>query len=99
MKGEKILRETVISRQAGIITADLDGEIAMMSLEKGKYYGLNSVASRIWEFLDQPVTVQELTKRLMKEYQVDEDTCFRETSLFLNKLFQEGLISLDFKTF
>lgn len=94
MKEEKILRETVISKKTGFITADLDGEKAMMSVEEGKYYGLNSVGSRIWELLDRPITVEDLVEKLMQEYQVDEDTCFREISIFLNKMGQERLISL-----
>lgn len=94
MNEEKISWETVISREAGLITADLEGEKAMMSIEKGKYYGLNTVGSLIWELLGQPINVQGLIEELMKEFQVDEDTCLKDVSFFLNKMYQEGLVSL-----
>ena len=91
---KRISRKTVIIRQDGFITADLDGEKAMMSIEKGKYYGLNTVGALIWDLLNQPLTVQELMDELMKEFQVDKDICFKDVSFFLSKMQQEGLVSL-----
>ncbi|MGI6686526.1 MAG: lasso peptide biosynthesis PqqD family chaperone [Bacillota bacterium] len=95
MKGAKISRETIISRQDGIISSDLEGEKAMMSIKRGKYYCLNGVGSSIWELLARPITIQELMDELMKEYQVEEETCLRDVSLFLNKMHREGIICLD----
>lgn len=95
MSERKIPPETIITRKTDIITADMEGEKAMMSIERGKYYGLNEVGSCIWQLLDQPVTMEELIGKLMKEYQVDEITCERDVAFFLRKMCQEGLVSLD----
>ena len=86
--------ETVVVQAGGLIAADMDGEKAMMSVEKGKYYGLDAVGSRIWELIDQPVTVKEVTKALLEEYDMEENTCQRDVYIFLNKLYNEGLISI-----
>lgn len=90
----KISQETLIIRQDGFLTADLDGEKVMMSINQGKYYGLNSMGSLIWEYLNEPLTVQQLIVKLMMGFQIDEDTCFGDVSCFLNKMQQKGLISL-----
>jgi len=89
-----IQADTVIVQAGGLITADLDGEKAMMSVEKGKYYGLDDPGSRIWELIATPVTVKEVIEALLKEYTVEEDTCLRDVSIFLSKLTSEGLISI-----
>ena len=41
----------VVSRRNDIDTTDLNGEIVMMDLEKGRYFSLNGVGSRIWEII------------------------------------------------
>ena len=85
---------TIIVQAAGLIAADMDGEKAMMSVEKGKYYGLDATGSRIWDLLAQPVHVKAVIETLLEEYEVEESTCQGEVCIFLNKLHTEGLITI-----
>ena len=86
--------KTIIVQTTGLIAADMDGEKAMMSVEKGKYYGLNAIGSSIWELIDKPVTVQKVIEELLKEYDVEENRCQSDVCIFLNKMYDEGLISI-----
>ncbi|ATW28172.1 lasso peptide biosynthesis PqqD family chaperone [Candidatus Formimonas warabiya] len=90
----KIQLETVIIQTTGLVAADLDGEKAMMSVEKGKYYGLDATGSCIWELIAKPVTVKEVIEALMDQYDVDETTCQKDVLVFLNKMVDEGLVSI-----
>ena len=47
MKNRKITTETVISQTEEIVDSNIDGETVMMSIENGKYYGLDDIGSRI----------------------------------------------------
>lgn len=83
---------TVLRRSDDPVTADVDGEVVMMSLARGNYYGLDAVGSRIWDLLITPLPVAELLTQLQAEYEVDADTCRRDTLLFLAELEQQGLV-------
>ena len=43
-----ITMETVICQTNSHVSANVDGEIAILSIENGNYYLLNEFASRIW---------------------------------------------------
>lgn len=53
-------------RADGMISTELaDGELVVLSLEDGMYYGLNAVGARVWTLLEQPRTVRELQESLL----------------------------------
>lgn len=84
--------QSQVKKKENVPSIVLDGEYAMMNTEKGKYYGLDSVASRIWELLDEQKTVDSLIELLLTEYEVKRSTCENDVIEFLEKLNQEGLI-------
>lgn len=86
---------TIVSRNDDIPTIELDGDVAMMSIEKGKYYGLNSVASRVWELLQESQIFCNLIDLLLNEYDVDKTTCEQDVSELLVSLNEAGLITIS----
>lgn len=87
----EIRPETIVRRN--VTVAGMNGEKAMMCMEQGKYYGVDTVGSQIWEMLDRPMAVQELTEELTKQYEVAEALCRRDIILFLRKMHKKGLVS------
>lgn len=85
---------TLVSQAAGIVTADMDGEKAMLDIEKGKYYGINVIGSRIWELIDSPCTVQEIVAALKSEYDILETDCQQDVQKFIKSLYAKGLVHL-----
>lgn len=67
-------------------------ETVMMSVDAGRYFGLNAVASRIWELLERPCSATELTQRIREEFEVDAATCDAEVRRFLGELLKHGII-------
>ncbi|MFV8337572.1 PqqD family protein [Flavobacterium sp. RSP29] len=80
------------SRNEQIIDGELDDNQIMMHLEKGKYFGLDPVAKRIWELIEQPKDVQEITTILLSEFDVTETQCLEEVRAFLDKSIQYDII-------
>jgi DNA-directed RNA polymerase delta subunit len=89
-----IQSEQVISRNQEILFSNLDEEIVMLSMKKGEYYGLNSIASRIWELAETPLTFEKLITMLMKEYEVSREQCAANVSVFLERMKARGLIEI-----
>ena len=81
-------------KQNHILSTTLNDEIVMMDSEKGMYYNLDPIGSRIWTLLDTPQTLESLCKNLMEEYDIDQTTCQQETEAFLQSLAERGLITI-----
>ncbi|MEE9344908.1 MAG: lasso peptide biosynthesis PqqD family chaperone [Methylococcales bacterium] len=88
----KITTNTIIQRNHEIIYNDMDGETVMMDIEQGTYYGLDSTATRIWELLDQALSVEQLCQQLCRKYAVSEADCLNETLTFLEEMAQHHVI-------
>jgi hypothetical protein len=84
--------DTVFRRKADLLFNEIDGEVVMLSIENGEYYGMDKVGSRIWELLDQPYSFKDLVGKLMDEYEVSEQQCSGDTLAFLKKLTDKKLI-------
>lgn len=96
MGSAKVIGLDIIVTQApGLVTADMDGETVMLNIENGKYFGLDSIGSRIWELIEEPYVVRDLVAALQKDYDVEENDCQNDTLMFLNTLHDKGLIKID----
>jgi Coenzyme PQQ synthesis protein D (PqqD) len=88
-----ITLDTVVSRAGETLYARAGtDEAVMMSVAAGRYYGLNAVASRIWELLERPMAIAELCARLCEEFEVEAMTCEAEALNFVNELIDNGMV-------
>jgi hypothetical protein len=72
--------------------SELNDEVVILNLKNGKYYGLNPVGARIWELLQEPVSVEKIERAILSEYDVDREVCAREVEEFLTLMRDEELI-------
>ena len=85
--------DSIVSYREDLDTTDIDGDKVMMDLEKGQYFALNSVGSRIWEEIKLPVKVSDVVNTLLSEYDVDRETCEKCVIEFIEGLNSAGLLS------
>jgi Coenzyme PQQ synthesis protein D (PqqD) len=71
------------------------GEAIVLNLKSGVYFGMEQVAALIWNLVEKPRTVGEIRDAIMKEYDVDSNTCEQDLKLFLDRLQSAGLIEID----
>jgi hypothetical protein len=84
---------TLYSRQADALHADVNGDLIIMSAESFDYFSLDGVAPRIWELLEPgAISAESLTRTLVAEFDVDEETCFEAVSSFLAQATQNGIV-------
>ena len=81
-------------RNGDQVTAKVDDEVVMMSMQQGEYYGLDSIGSRIWELFAKPNSVENIIETLMQEYDVDRKTCEKDVQEFIQKLVDKGLLKI-----
>ena len=84
-----------IIRTNEAIAEPVDDELVMADIDAGKYYGLNDIATVIWQNLEAKITVEELCRRLCENYEVPAEQCSREVLAFLQELEKRRLISVE----
>ena len=84
---------TLITRNPNLVAAEIDGDLVMMSVEQGEYFGITGVGSRVWELLATPTTVADITRVICTEYAVEETACQADMQTFVEELIQLGLVS------
>jgi len=85
---------STVQRAEDLVSCDLDGETALMSVENGKYYGLDPIGSRIWSLLEQARPVADLCALLLEEFEVEPSQCRQDVLVFLHELAQDNLIKV-----
>lgn len=85
---------SLLTRNPDLVAAGMNGDIVMMSIERGLYFGISGVGTRIWELLEQPTRVEALAQAIQAEYDVDEATCQQDLLVFARELIQHGVVTV-----
>ncbi|HEX3009587.1 MAG TPA: lasso peptide biosynthesis PqqD family chaperone [Bacteroidales bacterium] len=91
----KLTELSKVKRNPALVTSNIDGEIVMMSVENGEYYGLDEIGTRIWDLLENSLLVNELVDKLIEEFEVGKEDCTRDTLEFLNDLLSRNLLVVE----
>lgn len=83
---------STICRSKELLSTQIDDEMVLMSIERGNYYGLDAIATDIWQRLEQPLAVVDLCAALAKEYDADTETINRDVLALLEQFVAEGFI-------
>jgi hypothetical protein len=86
IQGEKI------QRTGDTPAAYLGDSLLMMSVEKGQYFSLNGVGTRIWELIENPTSEARLVQQLVTEYDVTGEVCAAQVAGFLATLRHRDLL-------
>lgn len=87
-----LTRETVLCRSARPLAAEVDGEVVLMSVEHGKYYGLDDIGSDIWRRLEQPLRIADLVAALSADYDGEATVIERDVLELFARLLDDGLV-------
>ncbi len=83
---------TQFVRDPDVLGADVGPDHVLLSPELD-YVGLDGVATRIWQLLENPHSIDELVAILSSEYDVDERSCRTDVRGFLESLLEFKVIT------
>jgi hypothetical protein len=89
------LDDFIVRRKGSLIEAEVDGELIGLEMDRGRCYGFNGTATRIWALIEEPARFSALRERLVAEYEVDSETCDRDVRAVLKVLEADGLVALE----
>jgi hypothetical protein len=79
-----------------VVDTELDeGEVVLLHLQSKTYYSLNRTGARIWQGVKQGVTLQEISRRLHAEFDVEENAAERSVLNLADELLQQQLVQME----
>lgn len=78
-------RATVLAREIG-------GEMVLLDPDRGVYYGLNEVGTRIWALLAEGSSREQIEAQLVAEYDTSLESVRIDLQNLLAELLEHGLI-------
>jgi len=85
---------TTLVRLPDLVASEMDGDLVMMSIEHGSYFGISGVGTRVWALLEQPISIAEISAEIGREFDVDAATCEADMLAFAEALLEHGVARL-----
>ena len=90
----RVTADSLIVQDSEPISAEVDGEVVMLSERASAYFGLDHIGSEIWHLIKQPRRVGELCEALAQRYEVEPEILNRDMVAFLEQLLARNLIRI-----
>ena len=74
------------------VSTSVGGEVVILGMHDGVYYGLDAVGARLWSLLREPIGVSDIVSTITSEFQVDAATCERDVLALLEDCAAHGLV-------
>ncbi len=81
----------VISRKSAYASRVRD-DLVFFDETLGKYFATGGVGADIWEIIETPRSIAEICAALLERYEVDAETCRKDTERFVEELLEAGLV-------
>ena len=94
-QGSPVSPHAYIAVNAEHLAADLGGEVVIMGVETGGYYGLDEVGAFVWRLLAQPRTFKDIVTRVLDEFDAEAATVECDLARFFGDMKAEGLVSIS----
>lgn len=83
----------VLNLSQEAVAAEVAGEIVLISITNGRYFGLDAIGSDIWRRIAGGKTLDALCDELCDGYDGDAATIRRETQALVETLLERGLLT------
>ena len=90
-----ITLDSIIVLNENAFVQRVDNEIVILDTKSEKYFGLDEMATVIWEYLQQVGSLRETHKEVLKVYEVDSKVLERDMCRFIEELLKVGLIQVE----
>lgn len=79
-----------------VVTREVGGELVLLDLNSGQYFGLDAVGGRIWELLaESPRDLAQLCDQIEAEFDAPRDRIEADLLALASQLKEQELVSLD----
>jgi hypothetical protein len=81
-----------LSKATDILTAELDGELLLMDIGQGKYFGLKGTARQVWDLVHPACSLSELCGQLREQYHAPPGKIESDVLVLVDTLVDQKLL-------
>ena len=93
--GNTSMPGTMSVKAKDVMIVDLADEAVILNTDNWIYYGLNGMAYRIWNMIQEPKGIDELKSMILHDYDVDSEVCEQDLFAFLREMESQGLVETN----
>lgn len=83
-----------IQQDKGLVCSTINDEVVMLSIELGKYFGLDRVGSLIWESISAPTLVSDVVLQMSDMFDTGHQTCEKDVIEFLEDMIEKKIVRI-----
>lgn len=77
------------------VNSEIDGEVVLMNIDKGRYYVFSEVEIDIWRHIEDGIDFRSLCDRLARVYNAEISVIEADVRGFLGDLAEQDLIEVE----
>lgn len=85
--------QSKLAHKDSVLFSEVADGVSLMDIDSGNYFHYEPVAADIWNRIDGSKTIAEICADLQDVYQVEAETCEKDTLEFLQEIHGLELIS------
>lgn len=89
-----ISTSTTIVATDDTLSTTLDGESVILHTGSGKYFGFNEVGTDIWQLLEEPHSIAEITRQIADDYEIPKERCRDDIDELVEELIRKELVQV-----
>ncbi|MCB2063017.1 MAG: PqqD family protein [Novosphingobium sp.] len=78
-----------------VVARELSGELMLLDLASGKYFGLNAVGARLWQLLEEGQNTAQAREIMLDEFDVTPERLDGDLADLIGQLVDAGLAKVD----
>jgi hypothetical protein len=87
--------DCAVSISDDVIFRELHGELVLLNLASGVYFGLNEVGARMWQLMGENRSLRRVFELLQDEYDVAPDALESDLRGLVEELSAQGLVRVE----
>jgi hypothetical protein len=81
-----------MKRSQTAMAREVDGELVVLDIPSGRFFGLNDVGKLIWDRLEDSSSIEQLIDAVVADYEVDRDEASEDVNDLIGHLVDAGLV-------
>lgn len=91
---EPLDAHTVVVASSDQLASSVGGCTVILNYATGRYYGVDEVGARIWQLIQEPVTIGDVHRTLVSEYDIDPARCEADLQRILEQMIQAHVVEV-----
>lgn len=89
-----LLGSSRLQVSANQVSTTLAGEVVILDVKAGMYFGLNAVGARFWSLAQEPVTLDRAVDAVVAEFDVPREQAASDLAALAGDLVERGLLDV-----